>query len=111
MGERSEAEARRKAELILKVRCGLMSAAEAARELRVSRKTYYKWEQRALRAMLKGLEERPPGRHSVEKDQEKEELKAKVKTLERELRARQRSEELRRRIEGPPGKKRMSSGA
>ena len=35
--------ARLRAELIMKVRCGLMTAAEAARQLGVSRKTFYKW--------------------------------------------------------------------
>ena len=43
---------REKAEMILKVRGGLMSAAEAARKLGISRKTYYKWERRGLEAMM-----------------------------------------------------------
>jgi transposase len=98
-------EARRKAELILKVRTGQLSAAEAARELGVSRKTYYKWEHRALTGMLEGLEERNGGRPAVEKDAEKEELRAKVQALERDLRCRQKSDELRRRIEGLTEKK------
>ena len=105
MGESSEAEARKRAELILKVRSGMMSAADAARELGVSRKTYYKWEHRALEAMLEGLEERNGGRPAQEKDEEKEELKAKVQALERELRLRQKSDELRQRIEGLRGEK------
>ena len=105
MGESSEAEARKRAELILKVRSGMMSAAEAARELGVSRKTYYKWEHRALEGMLEGLEERNGGRPALEKDEEKEALKAKVQALERELRLRQKSDELRQRIEGLRGKK------
>lgn len=106
MGESSEAEARKRAELILKVRSGMMSAADAARELGVSRKTYYKWEHRALEAMLEGLEEREGGRPALEKDPEKEELKAKVQALERELRLRQKRDELRQRMkEGLTGKK------
>ena len=32
-----------RAEMIMKVRCGLMTAAQAAARLGVSRKTYYKW--------------------------------------------------------------------
>jgi transposase-like protein len=39
-----------------------MNASQAAKELGVSRKTYYKWEQRALSAMLEGLTDQPPGR-------------------------------------------------
>jgi len=35
---------------------------EAAKELGVSRKTYYQWEQRGLDAMLKALQEKEPGR-------------------------------------------------
>ena len=35
--------ARSRAELIMKVRCGLISAQQAAERLGVSRKTYYKW--------------------------------------------------------------------
>jgi transposase-like protein len=46
----------------MKVRCGLMSASDAAAELGVSRKTYYKWEQRGLAGLLDGLSEQGPGR-------------------------------------------------
>ena len=41
--------------MIMKVRCGLMTATEAASQLGVSRKTYYKWEQRGLAALLDGV--------------------------------------------------------
>jgi transposase len=47
-----------------------MTATEAAKQLEVSRKTYYKWEQRGLAALLHGLSDQPPGRP------EKEELPA-----------------------------------
>ena len=43
-----------------------MTAAEAARQLGVSRKTYYKWEQRGLSALLDGLSDQPPGRPEKE---------------------------------------------
>ena len=43
----------------MKVRCGLMNASQAAERLGISRKTYYKWEQRALSAMLEGLTDQP----------------------------------------------------
>ncbi len=54
--------AMQRAELIMKVRCGLMTAAQAAAQLGVSRKTYYKWEQRGLCALLLGLSDQGPGR-------------------------------------------------
>ena len=54
--------AQEKAEMILKVRGGLLSAAEAARKMGISRKTYYKWEQRGLAAMMESLCERSSGR-------------------------------------------------
>ncbi len=53
---------RLRAEMIMKVRCGLMTAKQAADRLGVSRKTYYKWEQRGLNALLDGVAEKDPGR-------------------------------------------------
>jgi transposase len=44
--------ARRRAEVIMKVRCGLLTAQQAAEHLGVSRKTYYKWEERGLAGLL-----------------------------------------------------------
>ena len=46
----------------MKVRCGLMTAAEAARQLGASRKTFYKWEQRGLCALLDSVTDPHPGR-------------------------------------------------
>ena len=66
MGKKPKDQARLRAQLIMKVRCGLMTAAEAARQLGVSRKTYYKWEQRGLSALLDGLSDQPPGRPEKE---------------------------------------------
>jgi transposase len=61
-GVATQQAARKRAEVIMKVRCGLMNASQAAKELAVSRKTYYKWEHRALSGMLEGLTDQPPGR-------------------------------------------------
>lgn len=97
MGESSaRKQARLRAELILKVRSGLMTATEAAQQLGVSRKTYYKWEKRALGAMLAGLSERDAGRPSAAPDPQIEELKRRVQELEQELARRERTEDLRR---------------
>lgn len=57
-----EADARRKAEMIMKVRCGLLTASQAAEALGVSRKTYYRWERRGLAGLLEGVSEKTPGR-------------------------------------------------
>ncbi len=54
-----------RAEIIMKVRSGIMTATEAARELGVSRKTYYKWEKRGLAALLDGLSDQPTGRPEI----------------------------------------------
>ena len=54
--------ARLRAELIMKVRCGLLTARQAADRMGVSRKTFYKWEQRGLNALLGSVTDQPPGR-------------------------------------------------
>jgi len=63
--------ARQRAEVIMKVRCGLMNASQAASLLGVSRKTYYKWERRGLSALLSGLEDQSAGRPSQPVDEKK----------------------------------------
>jgi transposase len=77
--------ARQRALVILGVRGGKITALEGAKRLGVSRKTYYEWEERALRAMALALENRPPGRPPVLRDSEKEELQERVKGLEKKL--------------------------
>jgi transposase len=64
MGKRPSAQQtmRLRAEMIMKVRCGLITAAQSAHRLGVSRKTYYKWEQRGLNALLDGVANQNPGR-------------------------------------------------
>ena len=57
--------ARRRAELIMKVRCGILTAKQAAAQLGVSRKTNYKWEQRGLAALLAGLDDQQAGRRNL----------------------------------------------
>jgi transposase len=72
-------------EMIVKVRAGLMTATAAAEALGVSRKTYYKWEKRGLRAMLAAGENETSGRPSKEEAAEVRALKRKVKTLSAKL--------------------------
>ena len=66
-----QALARQRAQLIMQVRSGVLSAQEAARQLGVSRKTYYKWERRALAAMVEALGDREQGRPPRPIDPEK----------------------------------------
>jgi len=77
----------------MKVRCGLMTATQAAQLLGVSRKTYYKWEQRGLAALLEGVEDQHSGRpetpleqtHKAAFDKELKTLKQQNELLEKQL--------------------------
>ena len=77
--------ARERASIILQVRSGSLTATEGAERLGVSRKTYYEWEDRALKAMALALENHSPGRPPVAVDAEKEELQRQVRGLEKRL--------------------------
>jgi len=77
--------ARERASIILQVRSGALTVTEGAARLGISRKTYYEWEDRALKAMTLALENHAPGRPSVPPDTEKEELQSKVWDLEKRL--------------------------
>ena len=76
---------RKRAETIINVRSGQITATEGARQLGISRKSYYRWEHRGLEGLMTALEESPPGRPEEEIDPEKEALKKKVHQMEREL--------------------------
>ena len=76
--------ARQRAEAIMKVRCGLLSASQAARQLGVSRKTYYKWEERGLSALLGSLEDQPAGRPQKPVDRHREALEKQLAEAQRE---------------------------
>jgi len=77
--------ARERALVILQVRSGALTAREGAKLLGVSRKTYYEWEERSLKAMALALENRSAGRPSVPIDEEKERLRERVQALEKKL--------------------------
>ena len=76
--------ARQRAEVIMKVRCGLMTASQAAEQLGISRKTYYKWEQRGLSALLDGLSDQSPGRPSQPVDTRSQELEKELTHVRRD---------------------------
>lgn len=77
--------ARERAMVILQVRSGVLTAKEGAQLLGVSRKTYYEWEEKSLKAMALALENRPSGRPPVSIDEEKERLRERVRELEKKL--------------------------
>ncbi len=76
--------ARLRAEVIMKVRCGLMTAGEAACLLGVSRKTYYKWEQRGLAGLLSSLTDQASGRPCQPVDSQKQSLQQQLENAHRE---------------------------
>lgn len=84
-----------RASLILQVRAGQITAQEAARQLGISRQAYYKWEQRALRALLQSLEDQPKGRPPSERDPEKEQLQCRVQELEKKVRLHEERDQIR----------------
>jgi len=100
-----QALARQRAQLIMQVRSGLLSVREAARQLSVSRKTYYKWERRALEAMIEVLGNREAGRPSLPIDPDKEVLQRRTRELEAKLAVLEQTEKIRRRLEQPDKKK------
>ena len=77
--------ARQRAMVILRVRSGALTAKEGAKLLGVSRKTYYKWEEKSLKAMTLALENRPVGRPPPPIDEEKERLQGRIQELEKKL--------------------------
>jgi transposase len=77
--------ARERAEMILKVRSGQMTATAAAAALGVSRKTYYAWEARGLSAMLEQLTDKAPGRPPQGPSPKEAALNAKVQKLRQEV--------------------------
>ena len=79
----TQEKARLRAEVIMKVRCGLMTAREAACQLGVSRKTYYKWEERGLSALLSSLADQASGRPFQPVDLEKQALERQLEQAHR----------------------------
>jgi transposase len=77
--------ARQRAQVILQVRSGALTAKEGAERLGISRKTYYEWEDKSLRAMALALENRPAGRPPLPVDEEKETLRERIQELEKKL--------------------------
>src|SRR5215469_6172685 len=100
-----QALARQRAQLIMQVRSGLLSAQEAARQLGISRKTYYKWERRALAAMVEALGNREHGRPPRPIDPEKEVLQRQTEELQAKIQVLEQTARIRQALEQPDKKK------
>lgn len=100
-----QALARQRAQLIMQVRSGVLSAQEAARQLGISRKTYYKWERRALAAMVEALGHREQGRPTRAIDPEKEALRRQTQELQAKLQVLEQTERIRQALQEPDKKK------
>ncbi len=94
-----QAQARQRAQLIMQVRSGVLSARQAAQQLSISRKTYYKWERRALAAMVEALGKREAGRPSLPIDPDKEALQRRTRELQAKLAVLEQTEQIRQRLE------------
>jgi transposase-like protein len=89
------AKAKQRAEVILQVRSGQLTAKAAAQVLGISRQQYYQWEQRALSALLTSLADQPTGRPKTPADPEKSKLQHRVEPLEQQVQHYQQKEQLR----------------
>ena len=83
--EKEQKLARDRALVILQVHGGTLTTKQGAKLLGVSRKTYYEWEEKSLKAMAVALENRPPGRPPTLVDPEKEALRERIQELEKKL--------------------------
>jgi len=97
---------RQRAQLIMQVRSGVVTADAAARQLGISRKTYYKWERRALTAMVAALGTRDQGRPPQPRDPEKAALRRELTELQAKLTVLERTERLRQLLSEPDKKNR-----
>ena len=104
VSDQQPALARQRAQLIMQVRSGVVTAEAAARQLGISRKTYYKWERRALTAMVAALGNREQGRPPRPVDPEKEALRRETQELQAKLQVLEQTERLRQLL-AEPGKK------
>lgn len=93
--QEQEALARQRAELIVQVQSGRLTATEAARRLGVSRKTYYQWERRALGGMIEALQDKEGGRPPRPQDPQKEGLQKQMEDLEARQRVRDQVDRIR----------------
>jgi transposase len=87
--------AQERALLIMQVQAGAITASQAAKQLGISRKTYYQWEQRALSGMLDAVTQLPPGRPRKHTTPEQRKLEQKVWILQKQIDKAEESQEIR----------------
>jgi hypothetical protein len=98
--------ARQRAQRIMQVQSGVLTAEAAAWQLGVSRKTYYKGERRALTAMVEALEDQGPGRPPQPVDPEKAALRRQTEELQAKLTVLEQTAQLRQLLAQPEKKHR-----
>jgi len=89
---------------------GKLTVTEAAKQMGISRKTYYQWEKRALQGMADRLEQGDPGRPEVPVDPEKEAMKKRLEEMEKELTLAKQTAEVRDMLKLLHSKDRKSDG-
>ena len=97
---------RQRAQRIIQVRSGVLTAEAAARQLGISRKTYYKWERRALAAMVTALGPREQGRPTQPRDVETAVLRRQLTEVQAKLTVLEQTERLRQLLSEPVKKNR-----
>ena len=108
--EHEEALARTRAELIIQVQAGRLTASAAAARMGVSRKTYYKWEQRGREGIVAGLKDGEAVRRGVPRDPEKEALQLEVEQLRQKLGVQEQLQRIREVLQaGQPDKNKGSA--
>ena len=73
-------------QVFLSVRGGTLTAKAAARQLGISRKTYYEWEARAFQGLLEALRPKAAGRPPQVRDPAAERLEEENQRLTRQVR-------------------------
>jgi transposase len=87
--------ARQRAAVVFAVQGGQITVEEGAKQLGVSRKTYYEWEGRAMQAMTQAMEDGHSGRPKTPRDEEKERLHKEIADLQDKLFVAEKTVEVR----------------
>ncbi len=104
---RQEKAVRERTAVIMRVQAGLMTATEGAKQLGISRKTYYELETRALAGMMSAIHPGRTGRPKNEVDIEKRALEKEIRTLRQQVALNQmklRIRDLFKELDGPGSK-------
>jgi transposase len=91
----SEARMQLRTQLLLEVLNGKITGVQAAKRLGVSRKTWCEWQARGLEALRQSLSDRPTGRPSQPRDEEKEAMRRELENRNREIRRLEASLQIR----------------